>query len=853
MSNQFVTLVIFTILASCATSKEGVFFEYKKAMSREQLGSAVNVDKGVEQKNGLREFANQREEQKDRAYDNVVGVKAVVTNQPKQVEYLPTITDPTPEQLANYDPNVYVKASSGGKPILIDKRRTNSDAIRQNYQRVVIGGEKPSDGLPKYIFNPTPEQLANYDRKVYMIGQSEGKPVLIKIDRSQPTEQPKVQIDTKSPVKGVVSPDQSPKGVVKKPSFDLQELAGLIKGNEFTPPQVADNSKKNPPRQIEPETKKQPVVMPKKEVGTGGLPTVIKEFDPNNYDKEHYMIGMDQQGKPILIIKTLVEATLKSMPNEQDVLNAMFPGLNGDKGGKKPPERIPDTKEVAGKTVPPEKKAEEASKDKKLQPSPNVKLPTSLQEIYSQQLAVQAVAGGRKKKEGARNIVVHFDDTYLRFTLKQLNRMDAFEPIRNLITKADAYLKTYISMTKPLPTITVPRFYQSCATGNPAFGLDLDYSRFPRALEVKADMIIFLYAFNNPARQTLAAAYPCEADRQKPPKIAVINFNLHNMLNPAEFGNMRALLSELNTVVHEIFHVLGFHNIIMKDFRNELSQRFPNLLQFKNSPHDPMRTNDHWSNEYFSFDIMGYADREGAVATVFSMEYLELAHPGLLAQRENLARNEMEVFVKDWKDFVNYRCGATEKKSKYPNWCTPTEAVNKGELSCSKNRLYRMQCHDQLFDNNCHERLPYYFGLCTDKSRQIKTNKGEYFGEDSRCFELTSGQGSGCLRFSIENGELVVFGENERVVCKEEGQEHTLYYEFKPGMKAVRRLKCPSPAEFIQELVHSTCPNSCWVNGLCIEGRCHCFEGYDEDDHCKSRKKDSESPNFVTSFPVPSA
>jgi len=143
---------------------------------------------------------------------------------------------------------------------------------------------------------------------------------------------------------------------------------------------------------------------------------------------------------------------------------------------------------------------------------------------------------------------------------------------------------------------------------------------------------------------------------------------------------------------------------------------------------------------------------------------------------------------------------------------------------------------------------------------------GEYFGADSRCydvwFDTTRGkaQQSMCLKTICNAERNVVEFEagSSRVVCDFDGQVHTL-----SGVSSPAELECPRFAVVCPELI---CPGNCAGRGVCnwnSEGgpKCECFDktdstlgcvgsfraGFQRSEQPTSMPKSSPSPTLIPS------
>ncbi|KAI7733361.1 hypothetical protein M8C21_016858, partial [Ambrosia artemisiifolia] len=131
--------------------------------------------------------------------------------------------------------------------------------------------------------------------------------------------------------------------------------------------------------------------------------------------------------------------------------------------------------------------------------------------------------------------------------------------------------------------------------------------------------------------------------------------------------------------------------------------------------------------------------------------------------------------------------------------------------------------------------VAYYDGPCIDinSAREPDRMLGEVRGSNSRCMAsslVENGfvrgsmtQGNGCYQRRCVNNTLEVVVDGIWKVCAEAGGP----IQF-PGFNG--ELICPAYHELGSVgpvLKSGQCPNSCNSNGKCVDGKCHCFIGFD--------------------------
>ena len=710
-------------------------------------------------------------------------------------EFLPDIENLTLDQLTNYDKNLYTLVSINGKYALMDKKKLAGQ--KNNTQNPA------NDEFLPNIENPSKEQIKAYENSNYKLVMMNDKYVLM--DRRKLERYQKGQANTQSPP----SQQQQPKpddellptiyDYVDDPlkPFDSSKYMKVIINGKLA---LMDKRKFNQVKQE--STAKGP------ETQTTGLQDYIYEFDRNNFDSNNYKIVQNQDGKQYLMRKALFEQLYSVQKDTQK------------------------------------------NEFKKKRPEGSANYTPALKNLLEAEHKMKGVALKNDIASGYP-LTIHWEDTFLRATLKQLGRMELLKEIMTLITRSEAFLRTFISVKTPPGKITVPKGFDKCNTHNPSLGFMLSGDNFPEDKTFEAHMVVFLYAFDNPKRATIAAAVTCTPEYNKGSPISLINFNLANMMIKDKMNNLRAKRMELTTMIHEILHTLSFHHDIMSNFRKTVDSKHPNLFKMKNLIADPMMTDDHWSPQFFGLDMMNYIDRDNAILSVFSLEYISMANHNLETKKDVVASHFIQDSVSSWDNFFAYKCKDNEE-SAYPNWCSAKDRAKLSGFKCSQDFLYVTICGDDLFPNNCYERKPYPMGMCSDDFQSDVQGSSGFYGKNSRCFEGFDNRPPSCQRFDINDSGEIIVGELDegQGVCKSSADR----FELKAiqGEYLTRfYIQCPDLDHFKKALVTSSCVEECHLNGICISGKCHCYEGYTPEDNCKSRHLSAYGSRFGTSYPVP--
>merc|ERR1711976_438742 len=131
-------------------------------------------------------------------------------------------------------------------------------------------------------------------------------------------------------------------------------------------------------------------------------------------------------------------------------------------------------------------------------------------------------------------------------------------------------------------------------------------------------------------------------------------------------------------------------------------------------------------------------------------------------------------------------------------------------------------------------------GNCRDTNNynNPKAKVYEIFGERSRCFRLEKLYGNVCLEFEIVKDGLIITIQDKKLLCKSNYQKVKFEFYKMEGRKKSwyeTSLRCPNIDDFIKKYNDTKCPYNCHFNGVCNKGKCHCFMGYNPEDHCESK------------------
>ncbi|KAK4429151.1 Leishmanolysin-like peptidase [Sesamum alatum] len=394
-----------------------------------------------------------------------------------------------------------------------------------------------------------------------------------------------------------------------------------------------------------------------------------------------------------------------------------------------------------------------------------------------------------------------------------------------------------------------------------------------------ADADLVLLVTTRPTTgNTLAWAVACERDQWGRAIAGHVNVAPRHLTAEAE-----TLLSA--TLIHEVMHVLGFDPHAFAHFRDERKRRrirvteqamderlgrtvtrvvLPRVIMHSRYHYGAFSENftgleledgggrgtsgSHWEKRLLMNEIMTGSVDTRSVVSKMTLALLEdsgwYRANYSMADRLDWGRNQGTGFVTSpcnhWKGA--YHCNSTHisgctynreaegycpivsYNGDLPQWARYFPQANKGGQS-------------SLADY-CTYFVAYSDGSCTDTNSARAPDRmlGEVRGSNSRCMASSlvrsgfvrgsSTQGNGCYQHRCINNSLEVAVDGIWKVCPESGGP----IQF-PGFNG--ELICPAYHELCNvDLVpvSGQCPNSCYFNGDCIDGRCHCFLGFEGHD-----------------------
>lgn len=258
----------------------------------------------------------------------------------------------------------------------------------------------------------------------------------------------------------------------------------------------------------------------------------------------------------------------------------------------------------------------------------------------------------------------------------------------------------------------------------------------------------------------------------------------------------------------------------------------------------------HWLEAMLPNDIMTPYSRQNQILTIYTLEMIENYCHKFETISDFLPSNWLWDSIDSKIDFFNYNCkNETGKFSKYSTYCLKNQALTNA-AGCSGDYLHKTICENEVHANNCYINAAQEFGTCIDPSLKAKNEAIESFGLRARCTK-TSVNFSLCLDYRLEEKKIggklevevyVKFGETEYQCVESEGVIPLGDVQIN-GRKQKVSIVCPHLPKFITFFKKTNCQDNCHDNGFCSDGKCICYEGYEEKNHCEKAK--SIAKNFT--------
>jgi hypothetical protein len=476
--------------------------------------------------------------------------------------------------------------------------------------------------------------------------------------------------------------------------------------------------------------------------------------------------------------------------------------------------------------------------------------------------------------EGYRPLKIAYDLRFVYLFMKGMKfdqvETDRFvKELKETLSKVDDLVKTFLKIKDqknqvwPVSDISTETCY---GVGLKRFLMVLDGQSATKTINSKIETdVLMIVKIRKTNDSILASAGPCVVKNSRTiVGMMEINYtNLQLKSNRAPFEKY----SDIMTLLHELFHALAFNAGIYSGLSADLknlnkpgnrlndSSRFNYLQKLKDIPgQDPLLDNEHWNESYIPNDLMIPIERVDTVLSIFTLEYIEYVSKfdEIKVFRQNLQYNYMATEIKNFSEFFTYDCNKeTGPTSKFKNFCTNKEKLTT-KSGCDQTYMFKAGCNGNKLKNNCWERKAEKTGSCISDDKSLSGVSLKVFetrGLESRCIESADKKDAYCMRIGLENNEVKIkFPNDNFVTCgpAKSGKPVTFSYDIN-GVKKTFDILCPNVKRFIEVYNRMACPKMCHGNGFCSDGKCKCFEGYDNQTHCEHKKNYSTAEtNFIS-------
>ena len=441
-----------------------------------------------------------------------------------------------------------------------------------------------------------------------------------------------------------------------------------------------------------------------------------------------------------------------------------------------------------------------------------------------------------------------YDETFLKLSLKRMNKMEYLDKIKALVRRMDVYIDNFVkNRIIDVPLITVTQDFDKCETKENTTGFQVEKKYFKQSYSVYAEFIVYLYAFDDSKNSISAAAKVCSFhDKTLNPAIATMGFNLARLFQPkyqSEIGQTVIL----DIMVHELLHIFAFdrnRTSYLQKLLEKYGGYFPNLSKLITSK-NPLFDNagSHWAFNILTNDLMTSHAAHNLVISVFTMEIIELLNNRVITRKDLLRNNSVLDQITDFDHYLQYTCNDNDEVLEYSNFCTKKQVDEKRRI-CDDYFLEAFFCIDEKLSNNCYKKASHISLSCLQEDNAAHGAPYETFGDNSRCF-MSKG-GAKCLATSIRNERVFISGSFGEKECEYSGQVIFITFKLRVGSESTMesQITCPDLPKFIKAYKKTHCKRNCYGNGVCKDGVCHCLKGFDPNTHCK----DSIQKQKYTSF-----
>ncbi|KAL4452845.1 hypothetical protein ABPG74_002410 [Tetrahymena malaccensis] len=374
-----------------------------------------------------------------------------------------------------------------------------------------------------------------------------------------------------------------------------------------------------------------------------------------------------------------------------------------------------------------------------------------------------------------------------------------------------------------------------------------------KATDKDSDLHLYITFSDNPQETYLAYAGWCRSLISRGPTHGHINFNF-GLLKSFNFTDSLQFQSLIQTVTHEIIHILGFSRSLITQWVDsnknphinstvQLTVRgilttflkTPNVLEFAKMyygcdtiPGMPLEnlggSSSHWETTVIQDELMNAA--QASTIHIFTGFTAALLRDTGFYASVNSNMEEKSFYGKDAGcSFVTGSCDGNKRE-----FCH----VGSQEKNCDYYYQGFGQCKSSIFlDENCQIYDSFSYPQCFDDSNNFqidptfKNALGVSFGPSSKCFNSSlikstnrSIQKQGiCYNYICTDAyQVIVDVGGTKVTCSNNGEQLQVV-----GYSGI--LTCPEKLDQFCSF-NKLCPNNCNSNGFCNNGTCICMNGF---------------------------
>jgi hypothetical protein len=375
----------------------------------------------------------------------------------------------------------------------------------------------------------------------------------------------------------------------------------------------------------------------------------------------------------------------------------------------------------------------------------------------------------------------------------------------NFFSRVDGYIRHLIQ--------SGPIYKINCTCGN---------GGHPKgAIKAEAHILVFVNVLKL-SDSILAQSQPCNESKHA----GALRINVQRFSSYLESRSQATEYSFFTTIVHELFHLIGFHNRANYPADKKDATNLDSIIM----NYFIGRDQEHVNNQFFPHDIMVPSSNIShpweLVITTFTLRYLELVNKEIVINIQYMSNDTFFNHLMNIDDFMNYTCEAeSSERPRFDIYC-PAVVPDLSKTSCLKTRMAFTKCTAGTYSNGCRGRKIDKNCLFSHSGKVVFGSVAHYFGDDSRCFDSPT-KGAVCLKYKYEGSDLYIHYDTKVQKCSESSQVLT----FDLGMK----ITCPELDKFARVEKMIKCTGKCSGNGFCVDGNCSCFPGF-EGPNCASFK-----------------